>query len=306
MPNASRIPLRFIQATGCLDVSISLPNLFMIELGKFNNLTISSQRGSHFYLDGGDLGELLLADSAPTDKQVGDSLNVFVYIDGKNQTIAILQKPLAQVDEVAWLKVVSLSHAGAFLDWGLPKDLLLPFSEQKGKLVEGRYYLVRLFLDESNRIAASMLLDDFIQDEAFYYKEGQAVELMVADFTELGFKVVIDDKYWGLLYKNEVFQSLKRGQKLSGFIKRVRPDHRLDVILSQDKYGQKVDNTSAKIIKVLEKQGGFVSLTDKSPPDVIYDTFGVSKKVFKQAIGGLYKQRKIVIEDKGIRLANKD
>lgn len=306
MPNASRIPLRFIQATGCLDVSISLPNLFMIELGKFNNLTISSQRGSHFYLDGGDLGELLLADSAPTDKQVGDSLNVFVYIDGKNQTIAILQKPLAQVDEVAWLKVVSLSHAGAFLDWGLPKDLLLPFSEQKGKLVEGRYYLVRLFLDESNRIAASMLLDDFIQDEAFYYKEGQAVELMVADFTELGFKVVVDDKYWGLLYKNEVFQPLKRGQKLSGFIKRVRPDHRLDVILSQDKYGQKVDNTSAKIIKVLEKQGGFVSLTDKSPPDVIYDTFGVSKKVFKQAIGGLYKQRKIVIEDKGIRLANKD
>ncbi|MGY6277074.1 CvfB family protein [Methylomonas sp. MgM2] len=274
----------------------------MIEFGKMNALKICGERDGRFYLDAGEYGPLLLMDTAPSGTRVGDELAVFVYIDGNNQTVATLQRPKAQVDEVAWLKVVSLSHAGAFLDWGLPKDLLLPFSEQKGKLVEGRFYLVRLFLDESNRIAASMLLDDFIRDEGFYYKEGQAVELIVADFTELGFKVVVDQKYWGLLYKDEVFQTLKRGQKLQGFIKKVRPDHRLDVILSQEKYGQKVDSTQAKILAILEKHGGFVPLTDKSPPDVIYDTFGVSKKVFKQAIGGLYKQRKIVIEDKGIRL----
>jgi len=275
----------------------------MIEIGKTNALVITEQRDGQFYLDGGELGEIAVAaKEMPAGKRVGDSLSVFVYIDGKNQTVATLQKPLAQVDEVAWLKVVSLSHAGAFLDWGLPKDLLLPFSEQKGKLVEGRSYLVRLFLDENNRIAASMMLDDFIQDEAFYYKDGQAVELIVADFTELGFKVVVDHKYWGVLYKNEVFQPLKRGQKLKGFIKKVRPDRRLDVILSQEKYGQKVDSTAEKVLSVLRKHGGYVALTDKSPPEMIYDTFAVSKKVFKQAIGGLYKQRKIAIEESGIRL----
>lgn len=275
----------------------------MIELGKLNTLVVSGQRDGQFYLDAGELGEIALADKhLPVGKQVGDTLSVFVYIDGKNQTVATLQTPKAQVDEVAWLKAVSLSHAGAFLDWGLPKDLLLPFNEAKGKLVEGRQYLVRLFLDENNRIAASMQLDDFIQDEAFYYKDGQVVELIVADHTELGFKVVVDHKYWGVLYKNEVFQPLKRGQKLQGFIKKVRPDRRLDVVLSQEKYGQKVDNTAGKILTVLEKHGGYVALTDKSPPDMIYDTFAVSKKVFKQAIGGLYKQRKILIEEQGIRL----
>ncbi|QPK63465.1 GntR family transcriptional regulator [Methylomonas sp. LL1] len=276
----------------------------MIEIGKLNTLTINNQRDNQFYLDGGELGDIALADKEFRG-QVGDSLRVFVYIDGKNQTIATIQIPKAQADQVAWLKVVSLSHAGAFMDWGLPKDLLVPFSEQKCKMVEGRFYLVRLFLDENNRIAASMLLDDFIQDEAFYYKEGQAVELIIADETELGFKAIVDHKYWGVLYKNEIFQPVKKGQSLSGFIKKVRSDHKLDLILNQEKYGQKVDSTSAKILSVLEKHGGYIALTDKSPPEMIYDTFAVSKKVFKQAIGGLYKQRKIVIEDKGIRLVDK-
>lgn len=277
----------------------------MIEIGKFNTLTVNKKRDTEVYLDGGELGDIALADTTPpTNCQVGDSLRVFVYIDGKNQTIATTQVPKAQVDEVAWLKVVSLSHAGAFMDWGLPKDLLVPFSEQKTKMVEGRFYLVRLFLDENNRIAASMVLDDFIQDQAFYYKDGQAVELIIADETDLGFKAVVDNQYWGVLYKSEIFQPLQRGQKLTGYIKKVRPDHKLDLVLSQEKYGQKVDATSEKILAILAKRGGYVALTDKSAPEIIYDTFGVSKKVFKQAIGGLYKQRKIVIEEQGIRLAD--
>jgi predicted RNA-binding protein (virulence factor B family) len=278
----------------------------MLEIGKFNTLTISKKRDTEVFLDGGELGDILLSEQdVPSTCQVGDSLRVFVFIDGKNQAIATTQTPKAQVDEVAWLKVVSLSHAGAFMDWGLPKDLLLPFSEQKGKMVEGRFYLVRLFLDENNRIAASMLLNDFIRDEAFYYKDGQAVSLIIAEETELGFKAVVDQQYWGVLYKNEVFQPLQKGQTLKGFIKKVRPDHKLDLILSQEKYGQKVDSTSEKILAVLKKHEGYVALTDKSPPEMIYDTFAVSKKVFKQAIGGLYKQRKILIEDKGIRLLEK-
>lgn len=278
----------------------------MIELGKLNTLTIASQRDNQCYLDGGELGEIALAETEiPAGKQVGDSLEVFVYVDGKSQTVATLQKPKAQADQVAWLKAVSLSHAGAFLDWGLPKDLLLPFNEAKGKLVEGRFYLVRLFLDESNRIAASMMLDDFIQDEAFYCKDGQAVELIIAEHTDLGFKAIVDHKYWGVLYKSEVFQPLKKGQKLSGYIKKVRPDRRLDLMLSQQKYGDKVDTTAQNILSILQKHGGYIALTDKSDPQLIYDTFAVSKKVFKQAIGGLYKQRRIVIEEQGIRAVEK-
>lgn len=278
----------------------------MIEIGKFNTLTITRKRDNEVYLDGGESGEIALADKdAPKDCNIGDALKVFVYIDGKNQLQATTLIPKAQADEVAWLKVVSLSHAGAFMDWGLPKDLLVPFSEQKGRMVEGRSYLVRLFLDEDNRIAASTLLDDFIQDQAFYFKEGQAVDLIVADETELGFKAVVDHQYWGVLYKNEIFQPLQKGQKLKGYIKKIRPDNKLDLALNQDKYGQKVDDTSAKVLSILEKHGGYIALTDKSPPEMIYDTFGVSKKVYKQAIGGLYRQRKILIEDNGIRLVGK-
>jgi predicted RNA-binding protein (virulence factor B family) len=278
----------------------------MIEIGKFNTLTISRKRDNEVYLDGGESGEIALADKdAPKDCNVGDTLKVFVYIDGKNQLQATTLIPKAQTDEVAWLKVVSLSHAGAFMDWGLPKDLLVPFSEQKGRMVEGRFYLVRLFLDEDNRIAATTLLDDFIQDQAFYFKEGQAVDLIIADETELGFKAVVNNQYWGVLYKNEIFQPLQKGQKLKGYIKKIRPDNKLDLALSQDKYGQKVDDTSAKVLSILEQHGGYIALTDKSPPETIYDTFGVSKKVYKQAIGGLYRQRKILIEDKGIRLVGK-
>ena len=275
----------------------------MIDLGKFNTLTVSRKSGHELYFDGGECGEILLQDKDQTqDYQPGDSLKVFVYIDGHNQALATLQPPKAQADEVAWLKVVSLSHAGAFMDWGLAKDLLVPFSEQKTKMIEGRFYLVRLFLDENNRIAASTLLDDFIQDQAFYFKEGQAVDLIIADTTELGVKAIINHKYWGILYKNEIFQTLQKGQSLTGYIKKIREDNKIDLTLNQGKYAEKVDGTADNILKVLQKHGGYIGLTDKSPPEMIYDTFGVSKKVFKQAIGGLYKQRKISIEEKGIRL----
>jgi predicted RNA-binding protein (virulence factor B family) len=275
----------------------------MIEIGKFNTLTIIRKRDNEIFLDGGEAGEIALVDTDGVVKaEIGDTLKVFVYIDGKSQLIATLKTPKAQVDEVAWLRAVSLSHAGAFMDWGLPKDLLVPFSEQKTKMVEGRFYLVRLFLDESNRIAASMLLDDFIQDQAFYFKEGQAVDLLIADETELGVKAIINHKFWGVIYKNEIFQVLQKGQSLTGYIKKIRADNKIDLALHQEKYGQKVDTTTGNILAILEKHGGYIALTDKSPPQTIYSTFGVSKKVFKQAIGGLYKQRKILIEEHGIRL----
>jgi uncharacterized protein len=276
----------------------------MLELGKFNTLTITRRLDGDVYVDGGEeSGELVIVDrDVPMHFQPGDSIQVFVYIDGNSQLIATTATPKAQADQVAWLRVVSLSHAGAFMDWGLPKDLLAPFSEQKTRMVEGRYYMVRLFLDESNRIAASTHLDDFIQDQGFYFKEGQAVDLLIADETELGVKAIIDHRYWGVIYKNEIFQVLQKGQSITGYIKKIRPDHKIDLALNQDKYGQKVDHTAQNILEILAAHQGYIALTDKSPPQLIYKTFAVSKKVFKQAIGGLYKQHRIVIEEQGIRL----
>lgn len=278
----------------------------MLAFGKFNLLPILRIRDQEVFLDGGESGEITLLEPALPDYAIGQQINVFVYIDGKNQIQATLATPKAQVDEVAWLKVVSLSHAGAFMDWGMPKDLLVPFSEQKFKMVEGRNYLVHLFLDEDNRMVATTRLEDFIQDQAFYFKDGQPVELLIAEETDLGFKAVVNHQYWGVLYKNEIFQPLRIGQQLSGHIKKIRPDHKIDLTLNLEKYGVKVDATAEKILAILAKHGGFIALTDKSSPEMIYDTFSVSKKVFKQAIGGLFKQRKILLEAQGIRLVKPD
>ena len=227
--------------------------------------------------------------------QIGDELEVFVFNTREGGLQATLAQPLAQVGEVAWLKVISLSRAGAFLDWGLSKDLLLPFSEQTGKVTEGRYCLVKLFLDEENRVTASMALDDFIQDEAFYLTEGQKVDLIIADETDLGLKAVINHEFWGVLYWNELFQPLKKGQKVKGQVKKVRSDHKIDLILEQTHYNDRIEMTIEKILQQLAEHQGYLPVGDKTSPDIIYKQFGVSKKIFKQALGGLYKQHKIVI-----------
>lgn len=276
----------------------------MIAIGRFNTLTVVRRRDTDVYLQGdeGQEIELIAGKQLRTPIDTGSKLDVFVYSDGSGKLWATQDKPYAEVDEVAFLKVVSVSHAGAFLDWGMPKDLLVPFSEQKVPMHAGRSYLVRLFLDENNRIAASMMLDDFLQDEAVYYKEGQKVEIIVAEPTDLGFKVVVDNQYWGILYKGEIFQPLTRGQKLTAFVKKLRTDYRLDLILDNQNYGVKRDKTTEDILEELERHGGYLALTDKSAPEQIYRQFGISKKIFKQAIGSLYKQRKILIEENGIRI----
>ena len=278
----------------------------MIAIGKFNKLKILKQEAKGFHLDGGESGSILLAATdAPNDSKVGDELNVFVYLDAKGVLQVMTRMPLAQVDDVAWLKCISVSQVGAFLDWGVSKDLLLPFSEQTQKVSEGRSYLVKVFVDESNRIAASMVLEDFIEDEAFYFKQGQQVDLIIADETDLGVKAIINNGYWGVLYKNEIFQKLRKGQKITGYIKKIREDHKIDLVLQMEKYTEKVDSVTNKILDKLKSQGGVILINDKSPPDVIYNTFGVSKKVFKQSIGGLYKKRIISIDKQGISLVDK-
>ncbi len=275
----------------------------MIALGKFNKLKIAKAEGRIVTFDGGELGEIqLLPADAPKDCKAGDELNIFVYLAAKGKLQATTRMPFAQVDEVTYLKCISESHAGAFLDWGLAKDLLLPFSEQTSKVVEGRYYLVKIFLDEDNLPVASMLLEDFIEDEAFYLKEGQQVDLVIAHETDLGMKAVVNNEYWGVLYKNEIFQKLRIGQKTKGYIKKIRQDNKIDLVLQLGKYVEKVDSVTEKILAKLKSQGGTMLITDKSPADDIYKAFGVSKKVFKQSVGGLYKARLISISKEGITL----
>lgn len=279
----------------------------MIKVGRFNRLKIVRLQDKEAYLDGGNQGEIRLLDAnVSKDSKVGDELNVFVYVHTKNTLQGTTKTPLAQTGDVAWLKVVSVDKAGAFLDWGLDKDLLLPFSEQTQKVFEERSYLVKIFLDESNRIVASMVLDDFIQDEAFYFKEGQKVDLIITDKTDLGVKAIINNEYWGVLYNNEIFQKLTKGQKTTGFIKKIRTDNRIDLVLQIAKYAEKVDSVTQKILDKLKSQGGVILVNDKSPAELIYNTFGVSKKVFKQSMGGLYKKRIISINKEGISLLDKD
>ena len=275
----------------------------MLNIGKINTLTIVKKQGPDIYLDNGLSAKVLLADKKPPENcQVGDVLEVFVYVDSEGHLAATTKIPLAQVDDIAWLKVVSLNYVGAFLDWGLPKDLLVPFSEQHHEMEVGKSYLVKVFLDDKNRIAATTKIDRFIEDESIDFEVGQKVSLIIADKTELGFKAIVDNTHWGLLYQNELFQPVRRGQKLNGYIKQIREDGKIDLILQEPGYGKVVSLTDTILIK-LNKNNGALDLSDKSPPEAIYATFGVSKKVFKQAIGALYKKQLITIDKDGIKLA---
>lgn len=208
---------------------------------------------------------------------------------------------LARVGEVAWLRVVTVDDRGAWLDWGHPKDLLLPYKEQQGDVLAGQYCLVRVFMDDDERPTASMRLDEFLAEEAVGLEPNAKVSLVVADTTDLGVKVVVNHRYWGLVYANEVFKRLRKGQKLDGWVKPLRADGRLDISLNPLGYGA-VQPLVDVIVARLEARGGFLPLHDKSPPEAIQATFGVSKKVFKQAVGALYKQGRITLEPEGIRL----
>jgi len=274
----------------------------MLNIGKINTLNVVKKQGPDVYLDNGTSAKVLLADKKlPDNCQVGDALDVFVYVDSEGHLAATTKMPLAQVDDIAWLKVVSLNYVGAFLDWGLPKDLLVPFSEQHHEMEVGKSYLVKVFLDDKNRIAATTKIDRFIADESVDFEVGQKVSLIIADKTDLGFKAIVNNTHWGLLYQNELFQPLKRGQKLDGYIKQIREDGKIDLILNQPGYG-KVLSLTDNILNKLKENNGALMLSDKSPPEAIYAAFGVSKKVFKQAIGALYKKQLITIDKNGIKL----
>lgn len=278
----------------------------MTSIGKINKLKVAGQAEDGFYLDGGRLGEILLPSrQAPKDCKSGDKIEAFVYRDSGDQLIATVKEPRAVVGDFAFLKVVSVNAIGAFLDWGLPKDLLVPFREQKERMRAGKSYLVFVYLDQkSERIVASSKLNKFLNKEPMTYRVWQDVDLIIAGPTQLGYNAIINGKHSGLLYKNDIYQPLSAGQKLKGFIKKLRQDGKIDVTLHKPGYG-KVRDLSEVILSELRKHNGFIGITDKTPAQEIYDMFGVSKKTYKKAVGGLFKRRLVTIEASGIRLVEK-
>lgn len=276
-----------------------------IELGKYNKLEVVKEVEFGMYLDGGEEGEILLpARYVPEDCKPGDILNVFIYLDNEERLVATTLTPLVQVGQFACLEVAWVNQYGAFLNWGLMKDLFVPFREQKMKMQVGKQYVVHAHLDEeSYRIVASAKVDRYLSKEIAPYEAGQEVDILIWQKTDLGFKAIIDNQYSGLLYESEIFQPLHTGMQLKAYVKQVREDGKIDLILQ--KPGQaKVEDFSATLLQYIRDNGGRILLNDKSPAEEIYDTFGVSKKTFKKAVGDLYKKHLIVLEADAISLRN--
>jgi uncharacterized protein len=275
----------------------------MFTVGRFNTLKVIKQLDFGVYLDGDELGEILLPKRyVPEGCGIGDEVDIFLYFDSSDRIIATTEIPLAQVGEFALMRVKSVDEYGAFLEWGLMKDLLVPFREQKVTMTEDRSYLVYVFYDQvSNRIAASAKLEKFLHETPQEYKTGQQVELLIWKKTEIGYKAIIENSYQGVLYSNEVFQELKTGQKINGYIKKVREDGKIDLSLFPLGYDNAVPHAD-KITQYLKAHGGYATITDKTPPETIYLLFGISKKAFKMTLGNLYKQGVLRLEKEGIRL----
>ena len=274
----------------------------MVNIGKKNKMTVVKMVDFGLYLDGGDRGEILLPQNAvPENVEIGDELEVFIYLDSEDRIIATTQEPYVQIDEFALLRCVDVSSVGAFLDWGLYKNILVPFREQKMKMEKGRSYLVFVYLDqETERIVASAKIDKFLDNEMPFFEPGDEVDVIVGDLTDIGYKAIVNNAFWGVIYLNEVFEPLNKGQKMKAYVKKVREDDKID--LSIHRYGyRKVEDSLQKILDKIEQEGGEIMLSDKSSPEEIYDVFGISKKTFKQAIGSLYKQRLIDITKDSIK-----
>lgn len=276
-----------------------------IELGKFNRLEVVKQVDFGLYLDGGEEGEILLPSRyVPEDCEIGDWLNVFLYLDIDERLIATTLTPLVQVGEFACLEVAWVNEFGAFLNWGLMKDLFVPFSEQKMKMQVGRSYVVHAHLDdESYRIVASAKVDRYLSKEMPQYQPGDEVNILIWQKTDLGFKAIIENQFSGLLYDGEIFQPLRTGNQLKAFVKQVREDGKIDLMLQKPGF-EKIDDFSKVLLDYIREHGGRVPLTDKSPAEDIYDTFCVSKKTFKKAVGDLYRKRLIVLQEEAILLAH--
>ncbi len=272
----------------------------MLEIGRINTLKIDTidETGARLASPEGKI--LLPARELPRGVRTGDALEVFVLRNAAGGLVATLRKPKLQVGEFGLLKVVEVSKVGAFLDWGLDKDLLVPFSEQPQRMQVGRKYIVRVCLDSLERVVATAHIDRCLETENIDLHEKQEVNLMIWEFTDLGAKVIIDDCYLGLLYQDEIRSGITRGMRLKGYVKQVREDDKIDVTLRRS--GREgIEDARETILEALKKSG-FLALHDQSPPEMIRGQLGLSKKAFKKGVGGLYKEGRIELTEEGIRL----
>ncbi len=277
----------------------------MVKLGQYSSLSIIKKVDFGVFLNGEELGEILLPKRyLKDDASIGDVISVFLYNDSEDRIVATTETPKALVGECAYLRVVDTNKFGAFLDWGLPKDLLVPFNEQQKPMQKGYSYTVYLFVDETTqRIAASSRLEDHLIADINIYEPRQAVDLQIYGKSDLGFKAVINNTHLGQLYENETFKKLHYGEKLKGYIKLLRTDGKVDLSLQLPAHLER-EGLADTILQYLEQHQGISTLTDKSPPAEIYATYGVSKATYKKTLGLLYKNRQIKIEKHQISLIN--
>ncbi|MFC3034239.1 S1 RNA-binding domain-containing protein [Pseudoalteromonas fenneropenaei] len=274
-------------------------------LGQFQLLTISEINAEGAYLAGGALGEVFLPKAElESHLEAGDPVSVFVFLDSAGHPTATTTKPLAQVGDFALLRVKAMNSIGAFMDIGISKDVLAPFNEQKPRMQEGHSYLVKLYLDKaSQRICASSNLNKFLNKTPANYKPFEQVEIIIAAKTDIGYKVVVNEQHFGVVFFSDLFKRVYIGQRMPGYVKQVRDDNKLDIVLEKPGM-EKIDGLSSQILTALKNNGGKLPLGDKSDPELIKKHFNTSKANFKKAIGGLFKQGLIELEATAIKLKN--
>ena len=275
-----------------------------MELGKFNTLTITRKSDNGFYLADEEGAEVLLPNKYISDNhRIKKEAKVFIYKDSEDRFVATTLEPYLIVGEFAYLEVNEINEVGAFVDWGLDKNLLVPYSEQLIELEEDEKFLIGLKHDDkTERLVGTSKIDKYLKSEKIEVKEGDKVDLVVRNFSDLGANVIVQDKYKGLIYKEKIFKRLQEGDFLQGFVKTVRDDGKLDIVLEKEGFQHIIEPVSAKILETLKESNGFLDLTDKSTPEEIKSELEISKKVFKKAIGWLYKHKLIIIKEDGIHL----
>lgn len=277
-----------------------------IQLGRRNQLEVLREVDFGLYLDGGEMGDILLPQRYVAEgTKVGDILDVFLYLDSEERLVATTQHPLVEVGQFAYLEVSWVNQYGAFLNWGLMKDLFCPFREQKMRMLQGNKYIIYCYVDEqTSRIVASAKVEKFLSKERPTYQPGDSVEALIQQKTDLGFKAIIDGKHSGLIYQNELFRELHTGDSVKAYVKQVRPDGKLDIALQQQGQQNVTDFARQLFQYIFESDEGFCPFHDKSDAEDIYAEFKVSKKTFKKAVGDLYKRHLITIEPDGLRLTS--
>lgn len=272
----------------------------MVKVGEFNALRVIRTVDFGVFLDDGKEGILLPKRFVPAGLKVGDGLEVFVYHDSEDRLIATTQKPLGTVGDIVALKAVSATNQGAFLDWGLMKDLFVPKSKQLSTMRVGGTYIVKIYIDEqTGRVAATEKIENFLSNEDLGLKEKEPVDLLVYRRTDIGYLCIINGKHTGVLHFSDIYQNIQVGDRLKGYIRKIREENKIDLALGERGY-QRVSGEAGKILELLDQHGGFLPYHDKSDPEDIYDNLGMSKKAFKMAIGNLFKLKLIRIKENGI------